>query len=82
MGTSVGVTIVADNGKVLLDTTTTTFPLAANHNGIPSSKGMITFTYTVTTPATTTTNESGETVTIPGTTEGRSFTRAVEFVRE
>ena len=82
VGTSVGVTIVADNGKVLLDTTTTTFPLAANHNGIPSSKGMITFTYTVTTPATTTTNESGETVTIPGTTESRSFTRAVEFVRE
>ncbi len=82
VGTSVGVTIVADNGKVLLDTTTTTFPLAANHNGIPSPKGMITFTYTVTTPATTTTNESGEIVTIPGTTESRSFTRAVEFVKE
>lgn len=81
-GTTVGVTIVADNGKVLLDTTTTTFPLAANHNGIPSARGTITFTYTVTTPSTTTTNESGETVTIPGTTETRTFTRAVEFVKE
>lgn len=81
-GTSVGVTIVADNGKVLLDTTTTTFPLAANHNGIPSPRGTITFTYMVTTPSTTATNEAGETVTIPGTTEARTFTRAVEFVKE
>ena len=81
-GTSVGVTIVADNGKVLLDTTTTTFPLAANHNGIPSPRGTITFTYTVTTPSTTTTNEAGETITVPGATETRTFTRAVEFVKE
>ncbi|MDE5680207.1 MAG: PASTA domain-containing protein, partial [Lachnospiraceae bacterium] len=81
-GTSVGVTIVADNGKVLLDTTTTTFPLAANHNGIPSPRGTITFTYTVTLPSTTTTDEAGATITIPGATESRTFTRAVEFVKE
>lgn len=81
-GTSVGVTIVAENGKVLEDTTVTTFPLAANYYGIPSPRGTITFTYTVTTESSTTTNENGEVVTIPGGTESRSFTRTVEFVEE
>lgn len=81
-GTSVNVTIVADDGKILMETSTTTFPLAANYYGISSSKGTITFTYTVTTESTTTTNEAGETVTIPGSTETRSFTRQVEFVKE
>ena len=81
-GTSVGVTIVADNGKILMDTTTTTFPISANYYGITSPKGVITFSYTVVTPSSTTTNDAGEVVTIPGTTEVRSFTRTVEFVRE
>lgn len=81
-GTSVGVTIVADNGKVLMDTTTTTFPISANYYGIASSKGLITFSYSVVTPSTSTTNDAGETVTIPGKTETRTFTRAVEFVKE
>lgn len=81
-GTSVSVTIVADSGKILMDTTTTTFPLAANYYGITSPKGTITFTYSVTTESTTATNEAGETVTVPGTTELRSFSRSVEFVPE
>lgn len=81
-GTSVGVTIVAENGKVLEDTTVTTFPLAANYYGIPSPRGTITFTYTVTTESSTTTNENGEVITVPGGTESRSFTRTVEFVEE
>ena len=81
-GTSVGVTIVAENGKVLEDTTVTTFPLAANYYGIPSPRGTITFSYTVTTESTTTTNENGEVITVPGGTESRSFTRTVEFVEE
>lgn len=82
VGTSVNVTIVADNGKVLMDTVTTTFPLAANYYGITAATGTINFSYTVTTESSTTTNEAGETVTIPGTTEKRSFSRAVEFVQE
>ncbi len=81
-GTSVGVTLVADNGKVLIDTNTTTFPLAANCYGITSPKGVITFTYTVTTESTTTTDETGTVVTIPGETLTKSFTRAVTFERE
>lgn len=82
VGTSVNVTIAADNGKVLMDTVTTTFPLAANYYGITAATGTINFSYTVTTESSTTTNEAGETVTIPGTTEKRSFSRAVEFVQE
>lgn len=81
-GTSVGVTLVADNGKVLIDTNTTTFPLAANCYGISSPKGVLTFTYTVTTESTTTTDETGTVVTIPGETLTKSFTRAVTFERE
>ena len=81
-GTSVSVTVVADNGKILMDTTTTTFPLAGNFYGIASPRGTITFTYTVTTESTTSTNEAGEVITIPGGTETKSFTRTVEFVEE
>ncbi|HKM35656.1 MAG TPA: Stk1 family PASTA domain-containing Ser/Thr kinase [Lachnospiraceae bacterium] len=81
-GTSVGVTIVADNGKVLMDTTTTSFPISANYYGIASPKGIITFNYSIITPSSTTTNEAGESVTVPGKTEVRTFTRPVEFVRE
>lgn len=81
-GTSVGLTLVADNGKVLIDTNTTTFPFAANCYGIASSKGVITFSYTVTTESTTTTDESGTVVTIPGETLTKSFTRTVTFERE
>jgi len=81
-GTSVGVTLVADNGKVLIDTNTTTFPLAANCYGISSPSGVITFTYTVTTENSTTTDESGTVITIPGETLTKSFTRTVTFERE
>ena len=81
-GTSVGVTLVADNGKVLIDTNTTSFPLAANCYGISSPSGVITFTYTVTTESSTTTDESGTVITIPGETLTKSFTRTVTFERE
>ncbi|MBD5461026.1 MAG: Stk1 family PASTA domain-containing Ser/Thr kinase [Lachnospiraceae bacterium] len=82
-GTSVKVTIVAETGKILLDTTTTAFPLSANVSGIPASRGTITFTYTVTTDATTVTDpDTGETVTTPGTTVEKTFTREIEFTRE
>jgi hypothetical protein len=33
-------------------------------------------------PTTTTNPDTGEQVTVPGTTEDRSFTRRVEFVKE
>lgn len=82
-GSSVHVKLETDDGKVLLDTSVTTFPQSANYTGLASPGGTITMTYTVTTEGTTTTNpDTGETVNTPGTTEERSFTRKVTFVAE
>ncbi len=82
-GTEVSLLLVTDDGKILLDTTTTTFPQAANYYGLESSGGTITMTYSVTTGGTTETDPvTGETVNIPGTVENRSFTRRIEFEPE
>lgn len=81
-GTEVSVTLVTDDGQVLLDTKTTSFPQAANYYGLTSSAGTISMTYTVTTGGTTSTDENGSEVAVPGTTEQRSFTRRVEFTPE
>lgn len=82
-GTEVKIKLETDDGKVLLETRTTTFPQAANFYGLKASGGTITITYTVTTSGSTTTDpESGETVNTPGTTEEKSFTRRIEFVQE
>ena len=80
-GMEVGITLVADDGTVLMDTKVTTFPVATNINGIASSGGTLTMTYQVTTGGTTTTDTDG-TINVPGTTENQSFTRRVEFVKE
>ena len=82
-GTEVRIVLKTDAGMDLLETTTSTFPQAANYYGLPSAGGTLTMYYTVTTEATTTTDpETGETITIPGTTEEKSFTRKLEFVKE
>ncbi|MBO5337603.1 MAG: Stk1 family PASTA domain-containing Ser/Thr kinase [Lachnospiraceae bacterium] len=82
-GTEVSIQLVTDDGKVLLDTKTTTFPQAANYFGLTASGGTITMSYEVTTEGTTTTNpETGETVNVPGSKETKSITRRVEFVQE
>ncbi|MCD7835558.1 MAG: Stk1 family PASTA domain-containing Ser/Thr kinase [Lachnospiraceae bacterium] len=82
-GTEVHLTLVTDGGETLLDTTTSSFPQAANYYGINSSGGTITFTYEVTIGGGTTVDpDTGETVNEPSATEERSFTRRVEFIRE
>lgn len=82
-GSEVKLIMVADNGKILLDTSTTTFPCATNYYGITASAGTITFQYTVMVGASTTTDPvTGEIITTPGTPEVRSFDRRVEFVKE
>ena len=81
-GMEVGVTLVADDGTVLLDTKVTTFPVSTNINGIASSGGTLTMTYQVTSEGSTTTDADGNTINVPGTTESKSFTRRVEFVKE
>ncbi len=81
-GSSVSMKLVADDGTVVLETTTSNFPYAANCYGLSSSGGTLTMTYTVTTAGSTTTDENGNEVTIPGTTESKSFTRRIEFTAE
>lgn len=82
-GSSVRISLITDGGKILMDTTTTTFPQTANYYGITSPGGIITIYYTVTTESSTTTDPvTGQTVTVPGTTEEKSFARRLEFVEE
>ena len=82
-GMEVSIKLVADDDTVLMDTKATTFPVATNINGITASGGTLTMTYQVTSePTTTTSPDTGEQVTVPGTTEDRSFTRRIEFVKE
>ncbi len=77
-GDVVDVSLVTEDGKILLSTTTSTFPIAADYAGITSSRGVITITYyyeEVIEAATETT---------PAVTEKKfkSFTRNVEFSKE
>jgi serine/threonine-protein kinase len=82
-GTEVAISLVTDDGEHLLDTRTTGFPQAANYYGLKSAGGTITMTYTVQVAGETVTDpETGESVTSPGTTQEKSFTRRVEFVEE
>jgi len=82
-GTTVSVTLVTDSGQVLLDTSTSNFPLSANYHGLTSPGGTITMMYKVTTGGTTTVDpDTGETIITPGISENRSFTRRIEFTLE
>lgn len=82
-GTEVRITLESDDGKLLLDTTTSSFPHTANYYGITASAGTITFYYTVTTEGTTSEDpETGETIITPGETLQKSFTRRIEFTQE
>ena len=82
-GMEVTIRLVADDGQVLLDTRTSSFPQAANYYGLTSSGGTLTMTYSVTTEGTTTTDpETGETITTPGETQERSFSRRIDFTLE
>ncbi|MDE7252453.1 MAG: Stk1 family PASTA domain-containing Ser/Thr kinase [Acetatifactor sp.] len=82
-GTEVGLRLVADDGRVLLNTKTSMFPYSTNYYGISSSGGTLTLTYKVNTAGSTTIDpNTGESVGTPGTSEERSFTRRIEFVQE
>ena len=83
LGTQVRMTLVTDGGKILLDTTTNSFPQAANHYGITSPGGTLTFYYTVMVGGGVQTDPvTGETVVVPATQETRTFDRRIEFVKE
>ncbi|WP_026526843.1 Stk1 family PASTA domain-containing Ser/Thr kinase [Butyrivibrio sp. VCD2006] len=78
-GVSVHVSFVTADGTSLLDTTTASFPITGVvRTGLTSATGVITFTYTATSPATT--DEAGNV--IEGYTEEHTVTRAVTFTQE
>ena len=82
-GMLVTVIVTAADGTQLLNTQTTSFPVAANYTGIKSPNGVVTFNFTVVRQETTTTDpETGETVTIPGSSETKTVHRPVNFVEE
>ncbi|MDE5588469.1 MAG: PASTA domain-containing protein, partial [Acetatifactor sp.] len=79
-GSTVTLKLVADDGVVILETRTSSFPYSTNHNNLNSSGGTLTVTYEVTTDPVIGTDEEGrEVVVTPGTTETKSFTRRIEF---
>lgn len=82
-GTDATVILTTSTGVELKRENTSSFPVAMNITGIPDSEsGQITIIYTVTIPGSTTTNDAGETVDVPGTTEERTVTRTVQFTKE
>ncbi len=82
-GTEVTLTLVTDDGQLLLEKKTGAFPQSANYYGLKSASGTITMTYEVVRGGTTTVDpDTGETINVPGTAEPRSFTRKINFVRE
>ena len=82
-GTEVSLKLITDTGEVLLDTRTTSFPLAVNFYNLDAPGGNLTVTYTVKIPGAVTTDPTtGETVIGAGSTETKSFSRRIDFVRE
>ena len=82
-GMMVTVIVTAADGTTILNTQANSFPVAANYTGIRSATGVITFTFTVERQETTTTDpETGEVVTIPGSSETKTVHRPITFVEE
>ena len=81
-GTPVQLKLVTDDDNVLLETTASSFPHAANYYGLSAAGGTLTMSYTVTIQGPPTTDENGNQVAGATTTEQRSFNRRVEFTEE
>lgn len=80
-GTTVKVTIVTADGTRLLDTQTTSFPVAVNYSGIKSPTGTITFEYTNVKRVETGTAEDGTPITEEAR-EDKKIERTIEFSEE
>jgi len=82
-GTTVTVTVMADDGTQLLSTQTNSFPIPAqNITGIPVNTGFVLFQYVNTTETTTVTNADGSVTTIEGTAKNKEVHRPITFVQE
>ena len=82
-GTEVTVVLATAAGQEIYRTTTSIFPLTMNVAGITGAdSGVVTFFYYVDLPATTTTDENGNIITLPGGREDRNLSRSVKFAKE
>ncbi len=84
-GIEVQVILKPTDGKELLNTKVSTFPIeTVNYNGITSSTGTLTFIYTVEIGAEDTgeVDDEGNPVILPARTEEHTIQRTIEFVRE
>lgn len=82
-GMTVQIKLETDDGRVLLETTTTSFPQTVNYYNLTVSGGTITMTYTVEIPGTPFTDpETGAEIIPSATTETRTVTRKVTFIEE
>lgn len=83
-GTPVTVILTTADGKELLRTNTTSFPVSMNVSGIKGSPtGKVVFQYVATSqPVTTTDPATGESVTTPGVQEQKALERIVTFTPE
>ncbi len=82
-GTEATVILTTNAGVELKRETTSSFPVSMNISGIADSEsGVVSIIYKVTIPGTTTTDENGNIIDIPSTTEERTITRTVDFIKE
>ncbi len=82
-GTECTVTITGQSGVEYSKTTVRTFPITTiNLHGLSDPAALITYEYYVEAPATNTTNENGETVTVPGAKTMKTTQRQVLFTPE
>lgn len=79
--TTVKVSIVTADGTKLLDTQTTSFPVAVNYSGIKSPTGTITFEYTNVKQVETGKQEDGTPI-MEETKEAKKIERTIEFTEE
>lgn len=77
-GSEVKLKLVADDGQVLLETTTSSFPYSANFFNLKVSGGTLTLEYSITGEPTT----DAEGNTVPGQPVPKTITRRIDFIAE
>jgi serine/threonine-protein kinase len=85
LGDVVDVSLVTSDGKILLSTRTSTFPIIADYAGITSATGTITITYeyeVVVESDAEVPSEGTEQPSVKTEKRTKSFTRSVEFTKE
>lgn len=81
-GTECKVTLTGQSGTEYVKTSVQSFPVATNLHGLSDPAGVITYEYYVEEPPSSTVNENGEAVTVPGGKTARVQQRTVLFTPE